>query len=768
MKRVQLTLRGRVQGVGCRPFIYRLAHTHRLTGQVRNDVRGVLIEIQGPSAAVAAFVDELRDRSLDGYPALLDIVELASEKKPVKPGESAFMIASSDAAGDPVSQVTADAATCGDCLRELFEPADFRYHYPFINCTRCGPRYSIIKSIPYDRPNTTMADFAMCVKCQGQYRDVEDRRFHAQPVACPACGPQITLLDAAGRVLETETDRVLAVCAKLLRDGKIAAIKGIGGFHLAVDATDDAAVRRLRQRKHRDAKPFAMMAATLEEIRKHSVVGAEEERLLTSAASPIVLLDKKETNAIAPLVAFGTNRFGFMLPYAPLHHLLFSEPGIDVLVMTSANLADEPLICDNEQALEELDIVADVFLMHNRQIYRQLDDSVMHVVSGRPSFLRRARGYVPSPIYRARPAKREIFAAGPDLKNTFCFVKDDQFIVSEHIGDLADSRVYQHYVRSVAHLAELFQVRPQIVACDLHPGYLSTYFAAQMKDVRLVPIQHHWAHAASVLADAGKDGPIIALIADGTGYGTDGAIWGCECLIASLTEFERVGHLQYYPLAGGDKASKEAIRPLLGLLSPEDIDRSTGILTAIEPDANKLDLICTQIEKGLNTVQTSSLGRLFDAAAALIGVGASNRFEAELPIALESIAAKGVNEAHPVELVESEGALQWCFRPILMGLLDDLQKKTAAPVMAAKFHNSVASGLLELAKAARQRGGINEAALSGGVFCNRYLAERMIRLLQDEGFAVLWKKAVPVNDGGISLGQAAIAAALCEKSLRED
>ncbi|MHC5190748.1 MAG: carbamoyltransferase HypF, partial [Planctomycetota bacterium] len=637
---------------------------------------------------------------------------------------------------------------------------DFRHRYPFINCTHCGPRYSIIKTIPYDRPNTTMGDFEMCEHCRGQYTEVLDRRFHAQPVACPACGPKIWLTDNQGKTFESDSDKTIARCAEALRNGGIAAIKGIGGFHLAVDATNEQAVRELRKRKHRDAKPFAMMAASIEIIQKYAVVDEICKKLLQSPESPIVLLDKKQPNAIAPSAAFGTNRFGFMLCYTPLHHLLFAEDGIEVLVMTSANLSDEPLICDNEQAVEDLGDIADVFVMHDRDIYRQVDDSVVHEVNGQAAFLRRARGFVPTPIYRSELARKEIFAAGPDLKNTFCFIKGDQYLLSEHIGDLADGRVYRHYVKSIEHLRKLFQVKPEVVVCDLHPGYLSTHYAEQMKNVKLIRVQHHWAHIASVLADANEAGQVIGLVADGTGYGTDGAIWGCECLIASLTEFERFGHLAYYPLAGGDKASKEAVRPLVGLLGPSGAKEYADILSQIEPDADKIRLIAAQIEKGLNTVQTSSLGRRFDAVAALVGLGVKNRFEAELPMALESIIADGVDDAYPIEIKNAEGVFQLRHKPILQGILSDIHRNINAGIIAAKFHNSICEGLLELAKKARKKTGLFDVALSGGVFCNRYLANRMIRRLQQEHFRVLWGKSVPVNDGGIALGQAAIAAAM--------
>jgi len=760
--RQRITIRGRVQGVGCRPHIYRLATESGLTGTVRNDTRGVTIEVQGGRSALDAFVAKLTDAAASDYPALMEIAECVIDEIAVIENEAVFQIIASDASGAPVSQVTPDCATCSACLKEMNDPDDFRHRYPFINCTHCGPRYSIVKSIPYDRPNTTMAEFAMCETCRGQYEHVLDRRFHAQPVACPKCGPKVWLADKHGKTIESDSDKTIARCAEVLRSGGIAAIKGIGGFHLAVDATNEQAVQELRKRKYRDAKPLAIMTASIDVIQKYAITDAITEKLLKSPEAPIVLLDKKDPNAIAPSAAFGTNRFGFMLCYAPLHHLLFAEEGIEVLVMTSANLSDEPLICKNAQAIDELGDIADVFLMHDRDIYRQVDDSVIHEINGQAAFLRRARGYVPTPIYRSEPARKEIFAAGPDLKNTFCFVKGDQYLLSEHIGDLADGRVYRHYVKSVEHLRKLFDVQPEVVVCDLHPGYLSTHYAEQIEDVKLIRVQHHWAHIASVLADAKENGPVIGLVADGTGYGTDGAIWGCECLIASLTEFERFGHLAYYPLAGGDKASKEPIRPLVGLLGSSGVKEHADILNRIEPDADKIKLITTQIEKGLNTIQTSSLGRLFDAVAAVLGLGAYNRFEAELPMAMEALVVDRVEESYPIQMTEDDGMLLEC-HPIISGVLEDIYSGVSNGVIAAKFHNTVCEGLLELAQKARQTTGLTDVALSGGVFCNRYLANRMIRRLQEEQFRVLWKKSVPVNDGGICLGQAAIAAAMLEK-----
>jgi len=762
MQRYQIYLTGRVQGVGCRPFIYKLAQTLALTGFVFNDSRGVTVEIQGSPKSIETFLCQLQD--VGSRPELLRIDSVEKSEIAIVPTEAAFVIRVSSDQGSPTAGVCPDIAVCLDCLAEMRSPNDFRYRYPFINCTQCGPRYSIIKTIPYDRPNTTMAEFTMCPRCRGQYEDVADRRFHAQPVACPVCGPHVSLLDNRGKLIESQNDSTIARAAELLRKGKILAIKGIGGFHLAVNAFDDRAVKLLRQRKRREAKPFAMMAANLETIRRFAMVDLASEELLANSSSPIVLLDKIEPNLLAASVAEGTRRLGFMLPYAPLHYLLFSEPEIEVLVMTSANLSDDPLICDNDTALEQLNTVADYFLVHDRPIYRQVDDSVMQIVAGKPAFLRRSRGFVPETIHRRRPAIKDIFAAGADLKNTFCFLKGDQFILSEHIGDLEKPAICRHYIHSIEHLAGLFEAKPQAVVCDLHPGYFSTQYAmeyARNHGIHTVlRVQHHWAHAASGIAEYNLDGRVIALIADGTGYGTDGAVWGCECFVCSLTEFDRLGHLAYYLLGGGDLASVEPIRPLLGLCRAAGIELSDEILRRIEPDVQKVQLIRQQIEKKIATVPSSSLGRLFDAAAALVGLGSRNSFEAQLPIALEAIADTNYTESYPIEVVDRpDGTFELSPRAILGGIIDDMRRNTDSAVIASRFHNAIADGLLRFAAKARQKTGLCDVVLSGGVFCNQYLSNRLIRLLQENDFRVFFKRRVPANDGGIALGQAAIAAA---------
>ncbi|MBN1508940.1 MAG: carbamoyltransferase HypF [Sedimentisphaerales bacterium] len=763
IERQRILVTGRVQGVGFRPAVYRLACELGLTGRVLNDTRGVTIELQGSREKIDEFVRRLR--SGPDMPPLAEISSRDCTRIDPVEGEGAFVIERSDSQGTALSQVTADVATCGDCLAEMSDPRDLRYRYPFINCTNCGPRYSIIRTIPYDRPNTTMSVFEMCTTCAAQYHDVSDRRFHAQPVACPRCGPNVWLADCAGKPLRTDSDEAIAETARLLRAGGTVAVKGVGGFHLACDALNDEAVLRLRQRKRRDHKPFAMMAASIKAIRKCAIVDRVAEKALAGPQSPIVLLPKRPDAVIAPAVAEGTGTFGFMLCYAPLHHLLFAE-GLDVLVMTSGNISDEPLICGNELALERLGDVADAFLMHDRDIYRQVDDSILYFAAGERILLRRARGYVPAPIPLEAASPQEILAAGADMKNTFCLVKRNQLILSEHIGDLEDAEVYHHYVRSIEHLKGLFEVEPQVVACDLHPGYLSTQYARSLPGVQVVEVQHHWAHIASVLAEHGLAGPVIGIECDGTGYGTDGAIWGCECIIASLASFERFGHLEYYPLAGADKASKEAVRPLLSLLrqaygdafNPTDF---AWLLERIEPDAKKPAVILEQIDKGINAVSTSSLGRVFDAVAAMLGLGAYNHFDAQLPMVLESIAQPGVDDRYEYDLHRSAGEpAQLSLRKLMRGLTDDVKRAEAPALISAKFHNILAEALLALAKAARESTRLETVALSGGVFCNRYLTNRLAMRLKQEGFAVLLNRDVPSNDGGIALGQAAIAANL--------
>ncbi|UCF00303.1 MAG: carbamoyltransferase HypF [Planctomycetota bacterium] len=765
VKRQRILISGRVQGVGFRPAVYSIAQKLGLTGFVYNDTKGVTIELQGEDDKIGEFLMRLQS---DDTPPLAKIKACETADTAIIEGEETFTIKESKSQGTALSEVTADIATCRDCLLEMDDANDFRYSYPFINCTNCGPRYSIVKTIPYDRSNTTMSAFTMCKKCSAQYKDIPNRRFHAQPIACGACGPKIWLTDSKGRTIKTETDEVVAETARLLLSGKIVAIKGIGGFHIAVDALNDKAVRRLRKRKRRDHKPFAMMSNSIETIKQHAIVSKQAEQVLRIPQSPIVLLRKRKDAPIAPSVAEGVDTFGFMLCYAPLHYMLFAQ-GIEVLVMTSGNISDEPLIYKNEQALERLGGIVDAFLMHDREIYRQVDDSIVHFINEEPVLLRRARGYVPTPIFTEESNSEDIFAAGGDLKNTFCFVKQNQLICSEHTGDLEDAEVYHRYINSIEHLRKLFEVEPKRIVCDLHPGYLSTQYALSQPNVTVIQVQHHWAHIASVLAEHNLAGPVIGISCDGTGYGTDGAIWGCECMIASLEGFERFGHLAYYDLAGADKASKEAIRPLLGLLKQTygdsfKLGKFKWLLKRIEPDVTKQQIILEQLEKKINTVETSSLGRVFDAVAAMVGVGTYNHFEAQLPMALEAIAQSGIEEHYDFELIRKDSEmLQIDLRQMIQQLITDIREGISGDIISAKFHNTLAAALLETAEETRKKTKLETVALSGGVFCNRYLTNHLVKLLNKSSFCVLFNRDVPSNDGGISLGQAAIAAKLGKK-----
>jgi len=753
--------------VGFRPAVYRLACQRGLSGFVCNDTKGVTIELQGPQERIADFLDVLQSGKIT--PAA-QIESCTSSDTAGIESESEFVIRPSDYEGTALSEVTADMAVCRDCLREVLTQGDFRFRYPFINCTNCGPRYSIVRTIPYDRPNTTMSVFQMCQTCAAQYDDVFDRRFHAQPVACQTCGPKLTLTDNRGKTIESDTDKAIHKTARMLLKGKTVAIKGIGGFHLAVDALNNEAVLRLRQRKKRDHKPFAMMTDSVDKVKKYALVTEEAEKLLKTVQSPIVLLPMRSDSPIAPAVAAGVKTYGFMLCYAPLHYLLF-DCGLEVLVMTSGNLSDEPLICDNNKALERLGDVVDAFLMHDRDIYRQVDDSIVHFIDDEPALLRRARGYVPTPLRLPEACTSDIFAAGSDLKNTFCLVKSNQLICSEHIGDLEDAEAYHHYLNSIEHLKQLFEVQPEVIVCDSHPAYFSTQNALAIDSVRTIQVQHHWAHIASVLAEHNYTEPVIGLACDGTGYGTDGKIWGCECMIASMQGFERFGHLAYYMLPGANKASKEAIRPVLGLLRAaygDDLDQRdfAWLLDPIEPDETKRRVIWQQLDRKINTTETSSLGRLFDAVAAMLGLGTYNNFEAQLPMALEAIAEEKIEQGYKIELNTSANEpLLLDVRNMVKQMIADIRNSVPAAVVSAKFHNGLCCGLVQMVQKASEKTDLNTIALSGGVFCNRYLTNRLIKRLRDNNFKVLFNRLFPSNDGAISVGQAAIAADVVARGL---
>ena len=764
LQRVSLRITGQVQGVGFRPYVYRLATEASLAGFVLNDSAGVKIEVQGAAGVLEQFIGDLAQK----LPPLARIDTLKQRRIDPVVGESDFKIRSSGGGELTDAQVTVDVATCDDCLREMNDPCDPRYRYPFINCTNCGPRYSIVRRIPYDRPNTTMCEFEMCPLCSGQYSDPASRRFHAQPVACQVCGPRVRLIDSTGR--EVLCEDPIARAASAIKDGKIVAIKGLGGFQLACRADDDHAVGRLRMRKGRDAKPFALMIADMEQVRRICDVTDEAAELLTGPIRPIVILPRRPDAPIAPAVAGGLDTLGVMLPYTPLHHLLFACD-LPPCVMTSGNYSEEPLIKDNEDAVSHLGRIADMLLVHDRRIERSVDDSVVQLHSdGVLSVLRRARGYAPQPVRVGGGGKdgRSILAVGAELNNAVCLFRNGRAVLSQHIGDLKDGRAYRHFIIAIDHLQELFAIRPDVIAADAHPQYLSTQYAlkrhggqlAGRARIPIIRVQHHHAHIVSCLAENGSPGPAIGLACDGVGYGDDGAVWGCEVLRADLRAYERIGHLRYLPLPGGDAASAQTYRPGIAALyetfGPECREQIGASRLAATDE--QIDSVLQMLAASVNCPPASSLGRWFDAVAALCGIAAANRYEAEAPMALEAAVETGVDAHYNYEICGT-GAFEIDLRPTVEAIICDLKGGVAPGRIAAKFHNTVAAFLAEAARRARDATNLNIVALSGGCFANRYLTARLVAALHRDGFEVLRHRTIPPGDGGVALGQAVVAAA---------
>ncbi len=763
-RRVHLAIRGQVQGVGFRPFVYRLAVELGLTGHVANDSHGVQVAVQGPGEALDVFCRRLASE----LPPLASITGMDRRAADIVAGESAFCILPSQAGELADAQVTVDTAVCAACLGEMAGPADPRYRYPFINCTNCGPRYTIVRRIPYDRPNTTMSEFAMCSLCARDYGDPSCRRFHAQPVACPRCGPSVWLVDPRGRQIFCED--AIAAAAEMLRAGRILAIKGLGGFHLACRADDDHLIRRLRHRKRRDEKPFAMMVADLAGAERLVVLDDAARELLTGPAAPIVLLPRRPDAPVATLLAEGLDCLAVFLPYTPLYHLLFAC-GLGALVMTSGNISDEPLVKDNDAALAHLSTIADALLLHNRPIERRIDDSVVQYrPDERSMVVRRARGYAPAPIHLSAVPQDApaILAVGAELKNTICLLAGGRAVLSEHIGDLTDGRTYRHFIDTINHLEALFEVCPALLAADMHPQYLSSQYAARRhrgelpgrSALPLTSVQHHHAHIASCLAEHGRLGPVISLACDGTGFGTDGAVWGCEVLRVDLTDFRRLGHLRYLALPGGDAAAVETYRPALAALFDTYGDRCLEVAgrCALDAPAEAQQAVVEMLSVGANCPPASSLGRWFDAVAALVGVAVVNGYEAQAAMKLEALARPDEDGAYAYTVV-SDGPFEVDLRPMVRGLVEDVTAGVAAGVIAARFHNTVVAFLADSARRARGATGLGVVALSGGCFANRYLSARLEAQLVADGFEVLVHRSVPCNDGGIALGQAAVAAA---------
>jgi hydrogenase maturation protein HypF len=768
LQRRGVVVRGVVQGVGFRPFVYRLALEERLSGSIGNDTDGVTIEVEGPPERLDWFVQRLRTET----PPLARIDAIAVRELTAT-GEVGFSIVASEVLGRVSTGIPADAATCADCLRELLDPADRRYGYPFLNCTNCGPRYTITRRIPYDRPQTSMARFKMCAECQTEYDNPANRRFHAQPNACWDCGPMVRLVGCDGAAMDAEYP--VAACIDRLVAGEIVAIKGIGGFHLSVDATNEAAVARLRERKHRYGKPLAVMVRDVFAARQLCDLTAEEEVLLQTTARPIVLARKRAAMGIADGVAPGIPWLGVFLPYAPLQHLLFASGQLRALVMTSANLSEEPIAIDNDEALARLGAIADAFLMHDREILQRCDDSVAALVDGAPQLLRRARGFVPLAVSIPIEAP-PLLAVGGHLKNVFALAHGGFVYQSQHIGDLENLTALEFFEESLDHLMRTFETEPQVVVHDLHPGYLSTQWAkqwAQEHGLQLIGVQHHHAHIAGCMAEHGLTGAAIGLALDGTGYGTDGKIWGGEVLVSRLDGFERFAHLEYVPMPGGDAAVREPWRMALGALHTAGFDvESEQVLNLLGAQPSEVRVLRRMMERGINSPLTSSLGRLFDAAAALVLNRRVVDYEAQAAIELEGTAVDEpdryeqgnyVPELHEAE--EGSGSVA-VIRTGKMwkAVLDDLWRGVPARRIGARFHAGIAEGFINAAANARIRTDINTIALSGGCMHNRRLARLLRSGLEEEGFEVFMHRQVSPGDGGLSYGQAAVAAAMLSKS----
>ena len=749
--RKRLQVRGVVQGVGFRPFVYGLAQQLGLTGFVGNDSRGVFIEIEGAPETLCHF-----EQSLVAHPPPLAHIEQIEALAMPACNDAGFTIVESCTAPAARTLVSPDIAICADCLHELFDPNDRRYRYPFINCTHCGPRFTITRYIPYDRPLTTMAAFEMCAACQQEYDDPANRRFHAQPIACPQCGPQLALLvDGA---ITAHQDAALREAQRIIAAGDIVAVKGLGGFHLACDATCDAAVRTLRERKGRSAKPFALMALDLAALECITEMNETERTLLMSHERPIVLLNKKANTNLSSLVSPGHTTVGVMLPYTPLHYLLLSETQSQVLVMTSGNLSDEPIVIDNDEAIVKLGTLADAILMHDRDIHVPCDDSVVRVFEGTELPIRRSRGYAPFPVklpFHAMPT----LATGGELKATFCLAVDEHAFMSQHIGDMQNLETLQAFERAMQHMQALFRISPKIIAADLHPGYLSSQWAeAHAQNRRVVKVQHHHAHIAAVMAEHGlpPSKSVIGICFDGTGYGMDGAIWGGEVLIASYASFTRAAHLKYVPLPGGDAAIKHPYRTALAHLWAAGLDWANPLPSVAACSDTERRVLRHQLETGLNAAPTSSMGRLFDSVASLAGVCQHATYEGQAAIELEALADPATHTRYAFGVVYGE-PLQIDPAPVILSVASDAAAGVAPAVIAARFHHAVADVVLDVCLHQRCETGLQRVALSGGVFQNGVLLREAVALLRMAGFEVLTHRRVPPNDGGLALGQVAIA-----------
>ncbi|MFB9964198.1 carbamoyltransferase HypF [Sinosporangium siamense] len=762
--RLRIRVEGIVQGVGFRPHVYTLARRLDLAGWVGNDPKGVFIEVEGLRAALDLFLGDLKGEA----PPLAVIDRVATTVLPLT-GDRGFHIADSVQDGSRRTSVSPDFGTCDDCLAELFDPADRRYRYPFVNCVNCGPRFTIVTRVPYDRSTTTMARFPMCGECAREFADPADRRFHAQPTCCPDCGPVLsyTVVDGADRQVLAQGEAALQRAVTAVRTGLIVAVKGLGGYHLAVGAEDEPAVRRLRDLKHREAKPFAVMVADLAAARTLAGLTSEAERLLADPRRPIVLVPRHAEALTAPSVAPGTGEIGLMLPYTPLHHLLLRETG--PIVLTSGNISDEPIAFKDAEALNGLSSVADAFLTHDRPIHIRTDDSVVRIVAGRATPLRRSRGYAPEPLALSlqRPVRRAVLACGGELKSTFCMVQGDRAFLSHHIGDLENYETLVAFTEGIEHFQRLFGVVPEVVAHDLHPEYLSTKYAAELADVELAGVQHHHAHIASCLADNRERGPVIGVAYDGLGYGTDGTLWGGELLIADFTGYVRVGSLTPVPLPGGEAAIRHPWRMAAAYLAEMDLTHTPPVQHRHAADWDRVRAL---LKTPAHSPPTTSAGRLFDAVAALLDLHDTVAYEGQAAIALEQTADPTETGAYPAHIARGDppscnGNLPYPGPSLLLNggelvraVVEDRRTGTPPEAVAARFHNGLAALTVAACLRVHEASGLTTVALSGGVFQNRLLTDRLTDALRRHGLQVLTHHRVPPNDGGLSLGQAVIAA----------
>jgi hydrogenase maturation protein HypF len=751
--RRRIRVSGIVQGVGFRPFVYRLATGHHLAGQIANTSGGVVIEVQGIPRAVDEFVARLPREA----PPQAFITDLAVSEIGLR-NDAEFRILPSEKSGAVRTLIPPDIATCEDCLRELFDPLNRRFLYPFINCTNCGPRFTIVRSIPYDRPQTSMSIFPMCPRCRAEYEDPLNRRFHAQPNACWDCGPQVELWNAHGQPILCR-DPVDEAAAQL-QSGAVVAVKGLGGFHLAVDATDIEAVRRLRIRKRRVEKPFAVMVPNLETAEQFCEFDIHDRDLLMRPERPIVLIRRKDSGGIPAEVAPFNKFLGVFLPYTPLQHVLFAKSQLQAMVMTSGNLSEEPIAIENSEAVTRLTGLADYFLVHDREILRRCDDSVVRNMGGQVRQLRRSRGFVPVPVFLKKNFPTAL-AVGGELKSTICVLKGDEAFLSQHIGDLENVEAYKFFQESVEHLQRILEVRPAIVAYDLHPDYLATRWVLAQNGMKAVGVQHHHAHIASCMAENHLQGRVIGFALDGTGYGMDGHIWGGEVLLADYRDFERVARLAYVPLPGGSAAIREPWRMAVSYLQAAF---GAGLLKLAIPFLKqipqpKILTILQMMDRRVNSPLTSSCGRLFDAVAALINVRHEVNYEGQAAIELEMCRDEAFEgQPYPFAINEAGSILQIDSRPLFRAVVEDLLDGATAGRVSQRFHDGLIGALSRLAQILRERTSLNSVCLSGGTFQNAFLATRLEQQLRRMGFDVFTHSQVPAGDGGLSLGQAVVAA----------